>query len=86
MLEEVRQKRQNRLEAETGALAYERYHLGQQIEAHQKRIAEIDRLIAEREGALRESEQTRKDIATDAAILAAQAEAAANTDKEAPNA
>ena len=86
MLEEVRQKRQNRLEAEIGALAYEHYRLSREIDARQKRLAEIDRLIAEREGALRESEQTRKDIATHAAILEAQAEAAANTDKEAPNA
>ena len=83
MLEEVRYKRQARLEAEIGTLAYEHYRLSREIDARQKRLVEVDRLIAEREGALRESEQTRKDIATDAAILAAQAEAAAKEPKEA---
>ena len=77
MLEEARQKRQNRLEAEIGTLAYEHYRLSREIDARQKRLAEVDRLIAEREGALRESEQARKDIATEAAILEAQAEATA---------
>ena len=74
MLEPERLKRQSRIEAEAGALAYERYQLGRQIEACQKRIADIDRTLAEREGALKESEQTRRDIESQAAIEKAKAE------------
>ena len=83
MIEEARQKRQNRLEAEIGALAYEHYRLSREIDARQKRQLEIDRLIAEKEGALRESEQARRDIATQALIAEAQAQAAAKEPKEA---
>jgi hypothetical protein len=71
MLEEERQKRQGRTESQIGVLAYERYQLACEIDACQKRIAEIDRLLAEKAGALRENEAVRRDIATEAAIAAA---------------
>jgi len=62
-----------------GDLAYERLQLVRRIEA-------IDKDIASLEGAQQANNLTQKDLNTEAAIATAQAEAAANTDKEAPNA
>ena len=62
-----------------GELAYERLQLVRRIEA-------IDKDIASLEGAQQANNLTQKDLNTEAAIATAQAEAAANTDKEAPNA
>jgi len=68
MLEKARQERQARIEGEIGLLSYERFRLSREIAERQQRIAEIDRLLAEHEGALRENERERVDIATQAAI------------------
>ena len=71
--EESRQKRQSRIESEIGLLCYERFRLCLQIDTAQSRLEEIDRLVAGHESALQESEATRRDLATQAAIDAAKA-------------
>ncbi|HUW08271.1 MAG TPA: hypothetical protein VM537_01005 [Anaerolineae bacterium] len=72
-------QRQAQMRQRLGELAYERYRLMQ-------RVDEIDRHIMTLEGAQEAGAQVQKDLQTQLAIDKAQAEAAANTDKEAPNA
>jgi len=75
MLEENRRQRNGIYRQELGDLAYERYRLLQQVEACQRRMAEIDKIISKWEGALSESEQGRRDIETEDKINEAKAQA-----------
>lgn len=49
---------------EIGQLAYERFGLSVQIESNQRRIAEIDTMIAEREAVIQSYTQSQKDFNT----------------------
>ena len=54
--------------AKIGLLSYERYQLCKQVESCQKRIAEIDVLIAEQEAMVSEDEQAQRDFNTYLAV------------------
>jgi len=62
------EKRKQKKSSEIGQLSYERYGLSKQIESCQKRIAEIDELIAEREVAIFENGQAQRNFDTYLAI------------------
>ena len=47
-----------------GQLSYERYDLSKKLEGAQKRIAEIDTLIAEQEAMIAEADQAQKNFNT----------------------
>jgi hypothetical protein len=64
---ELEKRKQTRL-GEIGQLAYERFKLCKQQESIQKRIAEIDEMIAEREVAIREDDQAQRNFNTYLAI------------------
>ena len=74
MLEEERRKRQTSIEARIGRLCYERFRLDRQVDECNAQKLKIDLEIAECEGALRESEHTRLDMQTQAAIDVAKKE------------
>jgi len=56
------EKRKQKMLAEIAQLVDEHYQLGHQAESIQKRIAEIDKLVAERESRLFEIEQSQRDF------------------------
>jgi len=62
------EKRKQKYLNEIGSLSYERYGLGKQVESNQKRIAEIDGLIAEKEMAIHEDDQAQRNFNTYLAI------------------
>jgi len=62
------EKRKQKHLNEIGQLSYERYGLSKQIESNQKRIAEIDELIAEKEVAVFEDGQAQRNFDTYLAI------------------
>lgn len=64
---ELEKRKQTRL-GEIGQLAYEHYQLCKQQESIQKRIAEIDGLIAEKEMAIYEDDQAQRNFNTYLAI------------------
>jgi len=51
-----------------GGLAYERYQLAMQVESNQRRISEIDRLLAGEEKAIAECESAQRNFNTYLAI------------------
>jgi len=53
---------------EMGQLLYEYYALSKQVESCQKRIAEIDKLVAEREVRLLEIDQSQRNFNTYLAV------------------
>jgi len=61
-------KRKHRALAEVAQLVDEYYQLSHQIESSQKRIAEIDRLEAEREARLKEIDQAQRSFNTYLAV------------------
>lgn len=64
---ELEKRKKTRL-GEIGQLAYERYQLCKQLESIQKRIAEIDGLIAEKEAQIYEDDQSQRNFNTYLAI------------------
>jgi len=68
MLEENRQARQASAEAKIGILSYERFRLCREIDRQQRRITEIDALLENLEGILRENEHMRLDLSTQVSI------------------
>jgi len=62
------EKRKQEYLSEIGQLSYERYGLSKQVESNQKRIAEIDGLIAEKEMAIYEDDQAQRNFNTYLAI------------------
>ena len=64
---ETENHKQKRL-AEIGQLAYERYKLSIEIESCQKKVEDIDNLIAEREAVIQSYTQSQKDFNTYLAV------------------
>jgi len=62
------EKRKQKYSNEIANLSYERYGLSKQVESNQKRIAEIDELIAEKEVAIFEDNQAQRNFDTYLAI------------------
>jgi len=62
------EKRKQKHIGEIGNISYERYGLSKQVESNQKRIAEIDGLIAEKEMAIFEDDQSQRNFNTYLAI------------------
>ena len=60
--ETEKSKQQHR--GKIGQLSYERYDLSKKSESAQKRIAEIDTLIAEQEAMIAEADQAQKNFNT----------------------
>lgn len=62
------EKRKRQHYSSMGELAYERYDLVKKIESAQKRIAEIDLLIAQQEAMVIEAEQAKRNFDTYLAV------------------
>jgi len=62
------EKRKQKYMGEIGQLSYERYGLSKQVESNQKRIAEIDGLIAGKGMALFEDNQALRNFDTYLAV------------------
>jgi len=62
------EKRKQKASAEIAQLVDEHYQLSHQVESCQKRIAEIDKLVAEREARLFEIDQSQRNFNTYLAI------------------
>jgi len=62
------EKRKQKALAEIAQLVDEHYQLSHQVESCQKRIAEIDKLVAEREARLLEIDQAQRNFNTYLAI------------------
>jgi len=62
------EKRKQQYIRQIGQLAYERCGLSKQVESCQKRIAEIDELVAERECRLEECDQSQRDFGSYLAV------------------
>ena len=58
---ETEKRKQHHL-GQIGQLSYERYDLGKKVENAQKRIAEIDSLIAEQEAMIMETDQAQRNF------------------------
>jgi len=62
------EKRKQQHLGQIGQLSYERYDLSRKVEGAQKRIAEIDSLIAEQEAMIMEADQAQRNFNTYLAI------------------
>ena len=64
----LEEKRKQKASAEIAQLVDEHYQLSHQVESCQKRIAEIDKLVAEREARLFEIDQSQRNFNTYLAV------------------
>lgn len=62
------EKRKQKALTEVAQLIDEHYQLSHTVESYQKRIAEIDKLVAEREARLLEIDQTQRNFNTYLAV------------------